>query len=53
MYGLKYSRILEWEQLIILLKPHGYAPCERTVVICKHTSLPFDFPLVVDDLEVK
>ena len=43
MYSLKKTGVLELEQLVILLKPHGYVICKKPMGICKYKTCPITF----------
>ena len=53
MYGLPQAGLLENKQLQNSLKKDGYFPCENSIGVWKHQSLPVTFTLVVDDFKVK
>ena len=40
-------------ELVIFLKPQGYAPCKITVGLWKHTNHPISIFLMVDDFGIK
>ena len=53
MYGLPQAGILANKLLRKRLAPHGYYEVLHTPGLWKHTSLPVQFTLVVDDFGVK
>ena len=53
VWGLPQAGILANKLLQKRLAPHGYYKCKQTPGLCKHTSRPISFMLVVDDFGVK
>mmetsp|Transcript_13256 Transcript_13256/g.19065 ORF Transcript_13256/g.19065 Transcript_13256/m.19065 type:complete len:164 (-) Transcript_13256:125-616(-) len=53
MYGLPQASKIANDQLIKLLKPHGYTECDITPGLWKHATRSIQFCLVVDDFGIK
>mmetsp|Transcript_13255 Transcript_13255/g.19060 ORF Transcript_13255/g.19060 Transcript_13255/m.19060 type:complete len:160 (-) Transcript_13255:125-604(-) len=53
MYGLPQAGKIANDQLIKLLKPHGYTECDITPGLWKHATRSIQFCLVVDDFGIK
>ncbi len=53
VWGLPQAGILANKLLKKCLAPHGYFECKQTPGLCKHTTRPITFALVVDDFGVK
>ena len=53
MYGLPQSGQISHYALLKDLELYGYHPSSKNLVLWKHSSLPINFTLVVDDFGVK
>ena len=53
MYGLKQAAIIDYNQIILHMKPHGYYPVPFTPGIWAHKTRKINFCLCVDDFGVK
>ena len=53
MYGLPQSGRISYAALLKHLDLYGYHPSSKPPGICKHSSRPIHFTLVVDDFGVK
>ena len=53
MYGLPQAGRLANDQLVALLKPHGYEPCPLTHGLWRHKTRDIVFSLVVDDFGIR
>jgi hypothetical protein len=53
MYGLPQAGRIANDQLIALLKPHGYAPLPLTHGLWRHHTRDIVFSLVVDDFGIR
>ena len=53
MPGLKQTGKVANDLLVTHLAKYGYAPCQQTPVLWKHTSRPITFTLCVDNFGVK
>ena len=53
MYGLKQSAVIEYNNLVQQLSPHGYHPSPHTTVIWKHQTKRTKLCLCLDDFGIK
>lgn len=53
MYGLKQSALLEYNNLVYHLAPHGYHPVPHSLGLCTHETPPSRFCLCVYDFGIK
>ena len=53
MPGLKQAGKVANDRLITHLRKYGYAPCERTPALWKHSTRPVTFTLCVDDFGIE
>ena len=53
MYGLKQAAVLAYNNLVTVLKQHGYSPCPMSTGLWKHHTKPTKFCVCVDDFGIK
>ena len=53
MYGLKQAAVLAYQNLVHVMKAHGYQPCPLSTGVWTHVSRPTKFCVCVDDFAIK